>query len=220
MRKDGCDFYMLVGRVEEVRDEKDRYVVKISYEIRDRVHRCEKTITTTVYFQDQQERRDDKKLIPWVQIARGKNIKVGKIIAMTVFFSGNDFSEAYGYGIYYSGIVALGAERDEDIKYGVGGTVNWMEDKIDSTGTPYLSMSIFFGYDRFGNSSSTIVQVRDPRLIATCKRMITPKTTCHWGAWFKCSKPYRFKGRNNRIYEIYTATDMTRTNSFTKEEKA
>ena len=33
MRKNDSDFYMLVGRVEEVTDEGNRYVVKVSYEI-------------------------------------------------------------------------------------------------------------------------------------------------------------------------------------------
>ncbi len=63
---------------------------------------------------------------------------------MIVYFTGNDFAEAYGYGIYYSGVVGLGAERSEDVKYSIGGTVNWMEDKIDNAGTPYLSMNVFF----------------------------------------------------------------------------
>lgn len=91
---------------------------------------------------------------------------------MIVYFTGNDFAEAYGYGIYYSGVVGLGAERSEDVKYSIGGTINWMEDKIDNAGTPYLSMNVFFGYDRYGNAASAIVQVRDPVLMETCKRML------------------------------------------------
>ena len=142
MRKNDSDFYMLVGRVEEVTDEGNRYVVKVSYEIFNRVRRQEETVMTTVYFQDQQSRMDDKKPIPWVQIARGKNIRPGRTVAMIVYFTGNDFAEAYGYGIYYSGVVGLGAERSEDVKYSIGGTVNWMEDKIDNAGTPYLSMNV------------------------------------------------------------------------------
>lgn len=47
-----------------------------------------------------------------------------------------------------------------------------MEDKIDNAGTPYLSMNVFFGYDRYGNAASAIVQVRDPVLMETCKRML------------------------------------------------
>lgn len=101
MRKNDSDFYMLVGRVEEVTDEGNRYVVKVSYEIFNRVRRQEETVMTTVYFQDQQSRMDDKKPIPWVQIARGKNIRPGRTVAMIVYFTGNDFAEAYGYGIYY-----------------------------------------------------------------------------------------------------------------------
>ena len=217
MRKNDSDFYMLVGRVEEVTDEGNRYVVKVSYEIFNRVRRQEETVMTTVYFQDQQSRMDDKKPIPWVQIARGKNIRPGRTVAMIVYFTGNDFAEAYGYGIYYSGVVGLGAERSEDVKYSIGGTVNWMEDKIDNAGTPYLSMNVFFGYDRYGNAASAIVQVRDPVLMETCKRMLAPLENLRWNAWFKCGKPYRFEGRNRRIYDIYTATDMTRTNYFTRE---
>ena len=56
MRKNDSDFYMLVGRVEEVTDEGNRYVVKVSYEIFNRVRRQEETVMTTVYFQDQQSR--------------------------------------------------------------------------------------------------------------------------------------------------------------------
>lgn len=219
MRKRDSDFYMLVGRVEEVSDEEDRYIVRVSYEIFNRIRGQEETVMTTVYFQDQQSRMDDKKPIPWVQIARGKNIRPGRTVAMIVYFPGNDFSEAYGYGIYYSGVVGLGAEHEEDVKYGIGGTVNWMEDKIDSAGTPYLSMNVFFGYDRYGNAASVIVQVRDPRLMDACRRMLAPQENLHWNAWFKCGNPYRFEGRNHRIYEIYTATDMTRTNYFTREAK-
>lgn len=164
MRKKRQRFLYACRTRGRVTDEGNRYVVKISYEIFNRVRRQEETVMTTVYFQDQQSRMDDKKPIPWVQIARGKNIRPGRTVAMIVYFTGNDFAEAYGYGIYYSGVVGLGAERSEDVKYSIGGTVNWMEDKIDNAGTPYLSMNVFFGYDRYGNAASAIVQVRDPVL--------------------------------------------------------
>ncbi len=72
MRKNDSDFYMLVGRVEEVTDEGNRYVVKVSYEIFNRVRRQEETVMTTVYFQDQQSRMDDKNQ------SRGFRLHVGK----------------------------------------------------------------------------------------------------------------------------------------------
>lgn len=222
MRKNAnSDYYLLIGRVEEFYEDSNRFTVKVSYEILNRAKRMEETAYTTIYFEDQQKRNDGRRPIPWAQIAKGKRLHKGSVIAVVVYFVGNGFEEAYGYAINYSGIVWLGSnEETDEEKNAVGGIVNWMSDKIDQSGMPYLSMGVFYGYDRYGNAMSAVVQVRDEKLMQRCKQKLMPMDDgTRASAWFKCGSPYDYRGRDGRNHRIYTAFDMTKTGTYTQRRK-
>lgn len=219
MRKNASsNFYLLIGRVEGLDDEGDTYAVTLSYEVYNRIRKAEETMFTTVYFKDPNKSRFNGRCsVPWAQIAKTKNLRYGSVVAIIVSFPGTDFSEAYGYAIHYSGRVWLGEQDreengNEEEKYAIGGTITWMNEKVDRKGTPYLAMNVFFGYDKYGNAASTIVQVRSPELIARCKKILMPRDDgTRFSAWFKCGVPYRYSTKNGRNQEIYTAFDMTMT---------
>lgn len=215
MRKNE-ELYLLIGKVETIEDYGDSLQVVVAYDRLNRETKEYEHLNTRIVFRDQEQRSDGKPPYLWATWAREKQITPGSVIATVVRFPDEDLGEANGYAVHYNGIIGFGVdELNQKPRHAVGGMITWMADKVDSNGRPYLSIGISAGKDYYGNPVSTIVRVRDPRLMERCKKQLAVRDDGTKSiAWFKCGDVFVYTRQDLAEQTVYTAFDMVKTGTY------
>ena len=214
--KKNDELYLLIGKVESIDDRGDSLHVIVSYDWFNRGTAQFEKIHTRIVFRDQEQRNDGKRPYLWATWAREKRITTNCVIATVVRFPGDNLEEANGYAVHYNGIIGFGVdEMHQSPRHAVGGMVTWMADKVDANGQPYLSMGIAAGKDRYNNPISTIVRVRDQKLMEQCKRQLAVREDGTKSiAWFKCGDVFVYTRADLVEQTMYTAFDMVKIGTY------
>lgn len=208
MRKDvDSDFYLLLGKVECTDFSEQTTKVVISFEIFSRPEKCKKIVSSSIYFEDQKTRADDKPLIPWASIARNTRLIHGDIVLVVVRFPGYDFSEGYGYGIKRCGVIWFGTKNaiGKFDRYAIGGKVCHMQDNIDRLGSKRLMISVNLGINYLGAEETAIIEVINEALANRCRNELRKPKFGFPFAWFCCDTPKTYTDKKGFRHSVYTA---------------
>lgn len=214
--KKNDELYLLIGKVDSIEDYGDSFHVLVSYDRLNRGTRQYERLSTRIVFRDQEQRDDGKLPYCWAKWAREKKITPNCVIAVVVRFPNEDLTEANGYAVHYNGIIGFGVDDlNQKPRHAVGGMVTWMADKVDVNGKPYLSIGVSAGRDRYKNSISTIIRVRDPKLMEQCKKQLAVREDGTKSiAWFKCGDVFVYTSRDLVEQTMYTAFDMVKIGTY------
>lgn len=212
------ELVLMIGEVQEVKEEENKCAVTIEYEHYDSDIEAEIKKQTTIFFQNQRPTEgDDRKPVLWADYAKKMKMRRGSTIA--VLARPNKTGEkADGYICRYNGIITFAPdEKHERERNALGGLVTWIKEGTDSKNSPCIKMGVYMGKDAQGNFLSATIRTSDAKLMERCKKALTPKDGGDGGkpikkyAWFRCGDAYMAMNGEGEEFPILTCYDFTIT---------
>lgn len=212
------ELLLMVGEVQETRDEGNKYTVIIEYDHYDKDIGEEFKKQTEIFFQNQNPAPgDSRNPIMWADSVRKMKLRKGSVIA--VLARPNKTGEkADGYTCRYNGRITFAPDDAHSReRNAVGGLVTWIKDDLDSQGNPCIKMGVYIGKAQDGSFLSATVKTSDEKLIGRCKKALTPKAGNEGEkpikkyAWFRCGDAYMAMNAEGAEFPILTCFDFTIT---------
>lgn len=207
---------IVAGTVKAVKDEDEKYVVVLEYDVYDKDTKMTSKKESWIYFRNQEKREDGKDSVPYADRVRKMNLREGSSVITYVRFTDEEHKFANGYSVRYDGALSLrrGDGEDQRLYTVIKGLVTRVTKKQDTAQRDYLSLSVYVGKDVDGNFKNELIHIkpteRSPKLLEIAEKVLSPRADgTKLSAAFLCGEPYEAFSGDGDMLNINTAFDFT-----------
>lgn len=207
---------IIAGKILKIKDCGSRYYILLQYYEGNKKYMT--LMNTTVVFVNQnlEDENNKKQYADWV---REKNLTPGMSVIVFVRFPTEDHIMANGYGIKTEGVMKINPSEDIENELNiVAGLILWMKFVKNRNNVSCLSIGIYLGTDKYGNSSNAIIYIQNKDLANRCFKDFRQNTGAKIYAAFCCGEGYLYTDKFNRKIMKYHGSDYTVMRILRKQE--